>query len=128
MEMSKKEQILALRKQGLKHKEIAERLGISEQYSSQVCGAVYPMYATPVGSECVYPNLREWMNENRVSRKEFLQRMGLTVHQNNYDRLNSYMTGKYYPRKPYIDKMLEVTGMTYETLFYVEQMEVSADG
>lgn len=53
--------------------------------------------------------------------------MGLSGHQGNYERLNSYITGNSYPRKPYIDKMLAVTGMTYETLFYVEQKEESAD-
>ena len=118
--MGRKEQILRLRKQGLKHKEIEERLGVSEQYSSIVCSKVYPGHFVPIGNDCPYPNLRKWMNENRITRKDFLQRMGLTVHQANYDRLNSYINGKGCPRKPYIDKMLAVTGMTYETLFYTE--------
>jgi hypothetical protein len=30
------------------------------------------------------------------------------------------MRGDAQPRKPYIDKMLAVTGMTYEELFYTE--------
>ena len=118
---SKRKQMQMLRDQGLKHKEIAEKFGCSRQYVAMVCSKCDPAYFIPIGEECVYPNLRKWMNENKVSRKEFLRRMGLTPHNTNYDRFNSYITGKNHARKPYIDKMLEVTGFTYEELFHTEQ-------
>lgn len=119
--MSKRKQMQALRAQGLKYKEIGERLGVSAQYVAVVCGKGDQAYYRPVGDECVYPNLRKWMNKNKVSRREFLRRMGLTAHTGNYERLTSYLRGETEPRKAYIDKMLEVTGLTYEELFYTEE-------
>ena len=118
---SKRKQMQMLRDQGLRYKDIAEKFGCSKQYVAQVCGKHDPAHFLPIGDECIYPNLRKWMNENKVSRKEFLRRMGLTPHSTNYERFNSYITGNCHARKPYIDKMLEVTGFTYEELFYTEQ-------
>jgi hypothetical protein len=118
--MTKKAQILDLRNQGLDVKVIADMVGVSVCYVYQICQCVYPRYYSPIGNECIYPNLRKWMNKHKVSRKEFLLRMGLTAHQCNYQKFTDLMQGKYEPRKNYIDKMLEVTGLTYEELFKTE--------
>lgn len=119
-EPSKRKQMLLLRDQGMKYREIAEKLGVSNQYVSMVCAQYDPAHFQYIGESCVYPNLRNWMNENKVSRKEFLRRMGLTGNPGNYERLTSYMRGESHPRKQYIDKMLKVTGLKYEKLFYTE--------
>lgn len=118
--MSKRKQMQVLRDQGLKYREIAEMFGCTPQYVSSVCSKRNPAYFIPIGSECPYTNLRKWMNDHKVSRAEFLRRMGLTVTTGNYERFNSYLNGACFARKPYIDKMLKVTGMTYEELFYTE--------
>jgi len=115
--MTKKEQMMLMREHGMKHREIAEVFGVSRQHVASVCGKCDPAYFIPVGDECVYPNLRKWMNKNKVSRQEFLRRMGLAPHTKNHERLSSYISGKSNPRKSYIDNMLKVTGMTYEALF-----------
>jgi transcriptional regulator with XRE-family HTH domain len=117
---SKRKQMQMLRDQGMKHREIAERFGVSRAYVAAVCGKCDPAYFVPVDDGCIYPNLRDWMNKNKVSRKEFMRRMGITGHTTNYERFTAYMRGDAQPRKPYIDKMLAVTGMTYEELFYTE--------
>ena len=117
---SKRKQMQMLRDQGLKHREIAEIIGCTRQYVAQVCSKRDPNYFIPVGDECIYPNLRNWMNENKVTRKELLRRMGYTEQGENYERLRKIIRGKQYPNKRYIDKMLEATGMTYEILFYTE--------
>ena len=119
-EPSKRKQMLILRDRGLTYRQIAEKLGVSNQYVSMVCGKSDPAHFQYVNDSCIYPNLRDWMNKNKVSRKEFLRRMGLTGNPGNYERLASYMRGESYPRKPYIDKMLAVTGLKYEKLFYTE--------
>ena len=123
-EPSKRKQMQMLRDQGLKYKEIAEKFGVSNQYVSMVCGKCSPAYFQHIDDSCIYPNLRKWMNEKKVSRREFLRRMGLAPYTGNYERFASYLRGESCPRKQYIDKMLEVTGMTYETLFYTEQEEI----
>lgn len=117
---SKRKQMQILRDQGLKHREIAEQFGVSRQYVAMVCGKCDPAYYIPVGDSCVYPNLRAWMNENKVSRNEFVRRMGLTTNQRNIERFGAYLRGEAHPRKQYIDKMLAVTDITYEELFYQE--------
>jgi hypothetical protein len=61
------------------------------------------------------------MNDNKVTRREFLRRMGLVTHNTNYERFNNILRGEGDPQKHYIDKMLEVTGLTYEVLFEVKQ-------
>jgi transcriptional regulator with XRE-family HTH domain len=115
--MNKKEKMKLLREQGFKHQEIADMFGVSRQYVADVCGNCDPAYFIPIGDECVYPNLKKWMNENKVSRREFIKRMGLTPHTSNHARFNKCVRGEYQPPKPYIDKMLAVTGLTYEKLF-----------
>jgi hypothetical protein len=42
-------------------------------------------------------------------------------HQNNYDRIHKLLTGKQELKKFHIDKLLEMTGMTYEELFRGEE-------
>lgn len=116
--MDKKAQMIALRDQGLKQKEIAERFGVSHQYVAKICGQQSPGHFIPVGDSCVYPNLRKWMNENKITRTELLRRMGLTIHEKNYTKLCLLMTGSSTPRKDYIDKLLKITGMTYEVMFW----------
>ena len=115
--MNKKEQMKLMRDHGMKHREIAEVFGVSRQYVADVCGKCDPAYFVPIGDDCIYPNLRRWMNENKIPRKEFLRRMGLTSHSANIERFGNFIRGEHHPRKPYIDMMLKVTGMTYETLF-----------
>lgn len=117
---SKRKQMQMLRDQGLKHKEIAEKFGCSRQYVAMVCGKCDPYHHVYIGEECVYPNLRKWMNENKVSRKEFVRRMGYSPGGRNLESFRLCIRGDAQPRKPYIDKMLEVTGMTYETMFCTE--------
>ena len=115
--MNKKDRMKLMRESGMKHREIAEVFGVSKQYVADVCGKCDPAYFVPIGSECIYPNLRKWMNDNKVSRREFMKRMGLTPHTNNNERFCRCLRGEYQPPKPYIDKLLMVTGFTYETLF-----------
>ena len=119
-EPSKRKKMQLLRDQGLKYREIAEKFGVSRQYVCAVCASYDPDHFRIIDEHCVYPNLREWMNDHKVSRSELLRRMGLTVNANNSNRLSYYMRGENDPRKDYIDRMLKVTGMTYEKLFYRE--------
>lgn len=119
--MTKKELIIKLHDDGLSYTEIGRTIGVSRQYAATVCGKQDVAYFKPIGDTCVYPNLRKWMNENKVTRREFLRRMGLVTHDANYKRFNNILRGEGDPQKHYIDKMLEVTGLTYEVLFEVKQ-------
>lgn len=113
---------VADRNAGMKYAEIAAKYGVSYQCVAQSCasrgvGRFKPYTAT----ECIYPNLRKWLNDNKVSRYEFIRRLG--DHQNAVStaRISEHFRGRSYPRKETIDKFIEVTGLTYEQLFAEEE-------
>ena len=118
--MTRKTIAKALREQGFTHRQIAEALDVSRQRAAQMCGKQDSAYFQPVGDNCPYKNLREWMNKNKVSRSEFLRRMGMTTDSNNVARFSNVLRGEHQPRKDYIERMLLVTGMTFEELFATE--------
>lgn len=109
------------REAGMTCREIAEKYGVSHQWVHSVVGRYSPERFRYVKEQaCVYPNLRNWMNANKVGKREMLRRMGLEAYPKNSTYLYTVMTGRRSPRKTYIDRMLQVTGMTYEELFYTE--------
>ena len=117
----RKAQIQEDRKNNMTYRQIAEKHGVSKQYVGQICSQFNPKYFKVVQEDgCIYPNLRRWMNENKVSRYELLRRMGMFAAGMNCDVLRGIMRGEKSPRKEWIDKMLEATGMTYEELFRLE--------
>lgn len=109
----------AYRDQGLTYAQVAEKLGVSKQRVAQLLGQQDTRRYQPIKETCIYPNLRAWMNDNKVSRSEFLRRMGLTTQNTNAVVFNHILRGEQDPRKSFIDKMIEVTGLPYETLFKV---------
>ena len=123
-----KSKILELREQGKTYQEIADEVGCTKQYIGQVCGKYNPsMFHFITESECIYPNLRKWMNENKISRKELIRRSGIYETTNHSSHLSYIMTGYAQPPKPTIDKLIAATGMPYEVLFArVEYKEVKA--
>lgn len=122
-ELTKK--YLEARDSGLSYTQIAEMFGVSKQRACQVCAKYQPSKFQFISEKgCIYPNWRKWMNNNKVSKLELIRRMGMCDSPSAAsNRLRSYMEGKCNPAKSYIDKLLEVTGMTYEVLFYQEEKE-----
>ena len=110
----------AAREQGMTYQQIAEMYGVSKQTVGQICGKGQPYMFRAVSERCVYPNLRRWMNDNKVSVKELLRRMGKTAYTSTCDSMGSYLRGEHDPPKVIIDAMLKATGMTYEEMFYRE--------
>ena len=104
------------------YSEIAQKVGVSKQRISQVLGKQDVRYFVKIDEDaCLFPNLAAWMNENKVSRMEFVRRMGYEAIPPAAVRFSDIMKGRLHPRKPYIDRMMKVTGMTYEKLFAVNE-------
>jgi transcriptional regulator with XRE-family HTH domain len=118
---TRRQRILDDRDAGMTQREIAERYGVSRQYVSQVCSKYNPIrFKVITKTGCIYPNWRRWINEEKCSRGELLRRMNLVPESENYTRLSCYMRGELSPRKYVIDKLLDITGMTYEKMFAME--------
>ena len=107
------------RKNGLTYREIAEKYGVSQQTVSATCRRCPNHFRAYKAEEVIYPNLRKWLNENKVTRQEFAY--GIGVRGRTPARVVTlWFRGQRYPQKKTIDKMLEFTGLTYEELFEEE--------
>ena len=112
---------IAERDKGLTYVEIAKKYGVSYQAVAQCCAKHTPGHFKPyTETEVVYPNLRKWLNENKVSRSEFCRRMGTVTRGGSYDAVRCWFGGMNYPTKDRIDKILAMTGLTYEELWQTE--------
>lgn len=93
--------------------EVGDRFGVTRQRIQQLfphaTGREYKHH------KCVYPNLAAWLRDRNMSRKKFSELIGASA-----NAVNEWLRGKYGPNKYYIDKILEVTGLTYEEAFYEE--------
>lgn len=120
-EKSKTAMYLADRNNGMTFQQIADKYGVSKQTVHKCIGNTSAPNFRPFSpTNCVYPNLRNWLNENHVSLQEFTRRMGDTGYVGNSSAVGTWFRGVSYPHKESIDKILMVTGMTYEQLFATE--------
>lgn len=113
---------IADRNAGMKYRDIAGKYGVTYQAVAQACAsrgsdAQFKAYAE---KEVIYPYLRQWLNENKVSRSEFMRRLGVIPSGNERSYIGRWFRGINDPSKRIIDKMLTVTGLTYEQLFATE--------
>lgn len=105
---------------GMTYGEIGKKHGISRQRVGQVIGKANKYnFKVVKQSGCVYVNLRNWMNDNSISRTELVRRMGMTPNGETMSRFRAYLSGTRNPPKKYIDLLIEATGMKYETLFKI---------
>lgn len=87
--------------------EIGDKFGVSRQRIQQI----FP------NNRCenfnyIYPNIVRWMRENRVPAARFAESVGVVA-----GTFSTWMRGLYDPKKYYIDRILAITGMTYEEAF-----------
>ncbi len=118
MKVKKADMYRADREKGMTYKEIAEKYGVATQTVGIACGKHNPKHFHYVNPKnCIYINLRNWLNEGKISRMELLRRMGYEALPKNYNALSNYISGKSDPSKHVIDAMIKATGFTYEELF-----------
>lgn len=116
----RREEMLQDRAAGMTYAEIGQKHGVSRQRIGQICGRWNKYYFKVIKKDgCVYVNLRNWMNENSVSRSELVRRMGLDPCGETLSRMRSYLSGRNNPPKAYIDRLISATGMSYEQLFEI---------
>ena len=109
----------SMRNQGMTYQQIADACSCTRQ---NVHWALTRVEKAPirgiVPSRCVYPALRNWMNDNRVTVAELFRRLyGDEARLNTRPRFYDLLKGKIDMKKRDIDALMRVTGMTYEELF-----------
>ena len=109
-----------MRDEGYSYAKIADACGVSKQRVFQLIGGIH--HKTPkllTETECVYPNLRKYMNENKISRMSLARQIYGEVTSRHYERLNKFLNGTTYVyiNKHMLDRILSITGLTYEQLF-----------
>lgn len=115
------DEVRRLRKEGVPAAEVAQKLGISRSRVYQIFpGKKRKGFRTIEPEQNIYPMWRNWMNENYVSVRMLVQLMGLDLSSTTYKSMYGWMTGRCYPTKKNIDRLLKTTGLTYEQLFSLE--------
>jgi hypothetical protein len=115
----KKDLYMMEREKGLTYQQIADKYGVSKQNVAQLCSKHEPS-RFQYNRTCAYPALRKWLNDNKCSTSELVRRMNLVAAPENIARMQRVLCKRNELKKWEIDKLLEITGMTYEELFCQE--------
>lgn len=114
--MTKEDKIkaYAMRLDGASFQQIADEFGVTRQYIHQVI-------TKPGGRDrpirrYIYPNIAIWMHEKRHSAKALAADIQVSQ-----QCITKILKGKGNPSKQTIDRILEVTGMTYEQAFFQDK-------
>ena len=114
-----------LNEEGKSYAEIAAIYGISRQRVFQILRKGDKRYFRYISNRLVkYTGLRNWMNENKVSFNELTTRVFGYYHTEHYNRLFSRLRSGCLSI-PFIKKILEITGLTFEECFTEEDENVN---
>lgn len=115
MTKEQKLEACSMRFDGVSLQEIADHFGVSKGRIHQITPRISTRSVRSYYNETfIYPNISRWMRENRISANNFSKMIGVSQM-----TVSNNLRGKTPPSKKTIDKILEVTGMTYEEAFYV---------
>lgn len=114
--MTKEQKIeaYAMRLDGVSLQGIADHFGVSKQYIHQLLPGARRSNKKKYESY-IYPNIVKFLRENNVSAKHLAELCDITN-----SGINHFLSGKSGGSKTTIDKILAVTGMTYEEAFAKE--------
>ncbi len=100
------------RNSGLTFREIADKYGVSKQFVHQMCSeSTDSLFRGWLKERCIYVNLRNWMNDNKISKKELLQRLGLEALSGNYKRIGQYLAERLAEVSAELDDWLDKNGI-----------------
>ena len=70
-------------------------------------------------SEVIFDGLRLWLNKNNMTKSDFLLLLGSVCKSSS--QLSAILRGTVYVKKPFIDKVVEVTKLPYEFCFRISE-------
>lgn len=110
--------MLHMRYEGMTQKEIAAKTGYSLPRVQQLVGADSPAHTRAwTKKRCRWPELRHWLNVNRMSVKKLVTMMGYVYAPDTGKRIAQCLAGERELKKSEIDTLMKLTGMSYEKLF-----------
>ncbi len=113
-------QMIEMRKNGATYQQIAEAFGVSRQRIAFLLGKnKESQFRTITEKQCAYTGIRNWLNTNKISMTELVRRIYGVYHAERRWWLGKYLTKQSDIKKTVIDKILEVTGLTYEQAFMI---------
>lgn len=115
MTIEQKVEAYRMRLEGATLQSIADEMGVTKECIRRNLPPIEgkSWTADAVLSRCVYPGIAKWLYENRCTYAKLGEL--IMVPQATMSR---WMNGVSKPTKSNIDKILEVTGLTYEQAFY----------
>ena len=115
------QQMTEMKNGGKTYQEIADEFGISRQRVHQMISTGDPKFFRYITtSSCIYKGLRKYMNDNKVSMAELVRRTHGVYSPRNFYTTRNRLSGAVDIPKKHIDKILSVTGLTYEVAFELE--------
>lgn len=116
-----KEMVLHLHAAGYTQSEIAGMVGVTRQRVSQILhtGKRRKKFKPVTAVVCRYVNVRNWMNENKVSFAELARRVSSEQNTASYVLLRRWLCDGANITKKNIDRLIAATGLSYEKLFEV---------
>lgn len=112
------EEMGKMRNDGYTLQEIADKFGVSKQWVAQLIPTGGYKMNPETLDKMVYPNIANWMRKNHYNMRKLVSETGLTL-----QTLRRMLIEGRDPRKYQIDKILKVTGLTYEVAFYKEEQK-----
>ena len=113
MTREEKIKVFEMRLDGYTLQRIANDMGVTRQRIYQI------LYERPRrGFKSIYPLLNGWMNDNKETYVSLAPKLEMSKY-----TLSQKLQGEKELRKSEIDKLLSITGMTYEEAFALEEIE-----
>ena len=118
MTIDQKVEAYRMRLEGATLQSIADTFEVSLEWVRQIVPPIEGKTWSLDGmrSRCVYPGIGQWLYENRCTYAKLAELIGAPQ-----ASVSRWMNGVHKPNKPTIDKILKVTGMTYEQAFGEEE-------
>lgn len=115
MTKEQKLEACSMRFDGVSIQEIADHFGVTREYIGQITPTINTLAVRRKKLDSyIYPNISRWMKENRVCASKLAKTIGISP-----VTVSNMLSGRVNTTKSTIDKVLEVTGMTYEQAFCV---------
>lgn len=112
------QQMIEMVREGFTYKQIGRVYGVSKQRVHQIVSQGDVRYFHPITKErCIFNGIRNWMNANKVDVASITRKIYGNTSPTCHQKLRSYLVGKNEMRMSTIEKLLEITGLTFEQAF-----------